>query len=74
MGEWNTSSEIDCIRNICADPVVDIPVGEVIVYDSYDENSRSREYDIAIVKMATRLHEYTGIIQLLKCSNPKKAG
>lgn len=64
MGEWNMSSEIDCMRNICADPVLDIPVGEVIVYNLFDEESRSREYDIAIVKLATRL-EYTGKVQFL---------
>lgn len=74
MGEWNTSSENDCQRNICADPVVDIPVGEVIVYNSYNENSRSREYDIAIVKLATRLPAYTGKISLLNCLNRKYVG
>lgn len=50
LGEHNLSSEIDCENGECADPVVDIPIVEIIVHENYVSNKK--DHDIALIRLA----------------------
>lgn len=48
VGEWNRSSEIDCVDNVCADKYMDLPIAAKFI--NYDSDWR-RNDDIAIIKL-----------------------
>lgn len=58
LGEWNTSSNIDCDANgFCADEHIDITIQHVILHPEYSQ--QSKENDIAIVRLAHAISEFT---------------
>lgn len=53
LGEWNTSSALDCFEaDDCADAPVDIPVSMIFKHPAYNENG-GEENDIAVLRLAT---------------------
>lgn len=55
LGEWNTSSLVDCDPadpESCTDDPVDIPISKVFQHPKYNENGQE-ENDIAILRLAT---------------------
>lgn len=52
LGEHNLLTDRDCEDGECADPVIDIPIAERIIHESYDPNSRAQANDIALVRLA----------------------
>lgn len=51
LGEYDTTKEIDCLGNNCADPVLYMGVDEKIAHENYNERSKSRVNDIGLVRM-----------------------
>lgn len=51
LGEYDTTKEIDCLGNNCADPVLYMGVEEKIPHERYNERSKDRENDIGLVRM-----------------------
>lgn len=51
LGEFDTTKEIDCIGNQCADPVLQMGIEQKIPHEAYDERRRSREHDIGLIRM-----------------------
>lgn len=51
LGEYDTTKEIDCLGNNCADPVLYMGVEEKIPHERYNERSKNRENDIGLVRM-----------------------
>lgn len=53
MGEYDTTTEIDCItldgEQICADPPIDVPVEEKLAHPEYNEKSMLN--DIALLRL-----------------------
>lgn len=39
-------------KNECADPVLDVPVAEIIVHENYVQNSKLQTDDIALIRLA----------------------
>lgn len=52
LGEWDTRTEIDCNENECADPVVNVPVEQLIPHEDYNPDSKQQEHDIALVRLS----------------------
>lgn len=50
LGEHNISTERDCQEIDCADPVVNIPIAEVIVHENYIASAHHD--DIALIRLA----------------------
>lgn len=55
LGEYDTSTTIDCIKdedsNICADEVVDVGIEEAISHENYDPLKKDQKYDIALLRL-----------------------
>lgn len=51
LGEWNQSTTTDCEDGSCSDPVIDVPVAEVIPHENYQAYSRAQENDIALLRL-----------------------
>ena len=55
MGEYNTETEQDCIRNEkyldCADPAIDVDFEEIIVHPNYRSGSKNKHHDIALIRL-----------------------
>lgn len=51
LGEYDTTKEIDCLGNNCADPVLYMGVDEKIPHERYNERSKNRENDIGLVRL-----------------------
>lgn len=64
LGEYDTTTDIDCItlddEQICADPPIDVPVEEKTTHPEYNEKSMSN--DIALLRL-NRDILYTDFIQ-----------
>ncbi|CAH1637697.1 unnamed protein product [Spodoptera littoralis] len=52
LGEWNTSSDVDCVHDDCSGPVQDIPVEEIIAQENYDPQDTQQHHDIAMLRLA----------------------
>ncbi|KAJ8723965.1 hypothetical protein PYW07_007945 [Mythimna separata] len=52
LGEWNTSSEVDCFHDDCSGPVQDIPVEEIIPQEGYVPEDTNQHNDIALLRLA----------------------
>lgn len=52
LGEHNLLTTIDCEDGECADPVVDVPIAERIIHESYEPSSRAQGNDIALLRLA----------------------
>lgn len=52
LGEWDTSTEIDCNDDeICAPKPQDIAVAEQISHEGYMPNSQAQQDDIALLRL-----------------------
>lgn len=60
MGEYDLSTERDCVRNICNQPVQEFGVEESIVHPDYDPSSKDKHNDIALLRLSRPvvLNEY----------------
>ena len=52
LGEWNTSSEVDCFHDDCSGPVQDIPVELIIPQEGYNADDANQHNDIALLRLA----------------------
>lgn len=52
LGEWNTSTETDCVEGDCSGPVQDIPVQQIIAHENYDPNDKDQQNDIALLRLS----------------------
>ncbi|KAF9796702.1 hypothetical protein SFRURICE_008112 [Spodoptera frugiperda] len=52
LGEWNTTSDVDCFHDDCSGPVQDIPVEEIIAQENYDPQDSQQHHDIAMLRLA----------------------
>lgn len=54
LGEWDTSTNPDCVEDqdgqTCADPVVDVPVEKVIMHPGY-QSGRNNYNDLALLRL-----------------------
>lgn len=63
LGEYNIETEQDCMPSRtatglvlkCADPVVDAPVEKIIVHPQYNDTSRDKHHDIALIRLNTNV-------------------
>lgn len=60
MGEYDLSTEKDCVRNICNQPVQEFEVEQSIVHPDYDPDSKDKHNDIALLRLSrpVELNEY----------------
>lgn len=63
LGEWDIRTDKDCIEvdgySDCNDPALNSDVEEAIPHSEYNDNDKSREHDIALVRLA-RTVQFTG--------------
>lgn len=52
LGEWNTSSSVDCVEDDCSGPVQDIPIQQTIAHEGYDPSDKDQLNDIALLRLA----------------------
>ncbi|CAK1550568.1 unnamed protein product [Leptosia nina] len=52
LGEWNTSSEIDCLNDDCNLPPVNVPIEKTIVHEGYNAKDGHQQNDIALIRLA----------------------
>lgn len=63
LGEYNIETEQDCMPSKtptgqilkCADPVVEVGVEKVIVHPKYNDKSRDKHHDIALLRLITNV-------------------
>ncbi|KAL1463555.1 hypothetical protein WDU94_015296 [Cyamophila willieti] len=53
LGEWNTTGDPDCQGHLCAPPVQDINIAEVMVHNDYSLSRFSVKNDIALIRLET---------------------
>ncbi|KAG6464620.1 CLIP domain-containing serine protease 2 isoform X2 [Manduca sexta] len=56
LGEWNTSSQVDCVGDDCSQPVQDIRIEQIIAHESYDPEDNNQQNDIALLRLAQNVH------------------
>nr|XP_034834069.1 CLIP domain-containing serine protease 2-like [Maniola hyperantus] len=52
LGEWNTSSVVDCFMGDCNEPPLDVPVEDIVVHEHYAPNDGHQQNDIALLRLA----------------------
>lgn len=52
LGEWNTTSKVDCVENDCSGPPQDVPVERIIAHEDYDPQDIDQQNDIALLRLA----------------------
>lgn len=57
LGEYDTSTNEDCVDGDCADPVQTIPIEDIITHPEY--NPKTSRHDIALIRLANPV-PYTG--------------
>lgn len=67
LGEWDTSTDVDCEVDIngnkdCADPHIDVDIEKIIPHEKYVASSKSQPYDIALIRLARSI-PYTDFIR-----------
>ncbi|KAJ0173663.1 hypothetical protein K1T71_010812 [Dendrolimus kikuchii] len=76
LGEWNTSSAVDCFKLDCINqPVQDIPIEEIIAHEAYDPDDQNQQADIALIRLSrdAQFHEFTKPICLPLSNNARGA-
>lgn len=63
IGEHNTNTEIDCNpknSSDCAPAAWENLIAEIIVFDDYNKTSSNQHFDIALLRLATKIkfHKY----------------
>lgn len=55
LGEWNTATDVDCIKvgkkDVCNQQAVDIEVEGTTVHEGYNMNDFNRKNDIALIRL-----------------------
>ncbi|XP_054725162.1 serine protease 7 [Anastrepha obliqua] len=62
LGEYDISTEIDCIQEDCNKEVVKLGYEQVIPHPQYQPNNNNRHHDIALIRMAEDV-TYTDFIR-----------
>lgn len=62
LGEYDITKEIDCLGNMCADPVLYMGIGEKIPHAGYNEKDKNRANDIGLIRLAGEV-TYTDYIR-----------
>ncbi|XP_045776967.1 CLIP domain-containing serine protease 2-like [Maniola jurtina] len=52
LGEWSTSTVIDCVQDDCNEPPLDVPVEEIVVHEDYVPSDGHQQNDIALLRLA----------------------
>lgn len=55
LGEHDTRTEIDCVDDDCADPIVDVPIADIIVHEKYEPASNLQNDDITLIRLRRRV-------------------
>lgn len=71
LGEYDTQSEVDCLRGTCADRPQEIRVASKHPHPGYNDKSKSRRNDIGIVRLARRA-VFTYYVQPICLPNSKE--
>ncbi|XP_030239548.1 serine protease 7 isoform X2 [Drosophila navojoa] len=60
LGEYDLSTDVDCVMGDCNQPVLELGVEEAIPHPQYDASSRHRHHDIALIRLSSpvQLNEY----------------
>lgn len=62
LGEYDISSEIDCIDDDCNDKVIRADIEETVPHYGYDTSSIDRHHDIALIRLSDNI-KYTDFIR-----------
>lgn len=62
LGEWDTTTPIDCDQGECAPPHIDVPIESIIGHRDYNPRVKNQPNDIALIRM-NRFVEYTDFIK-----------
>lgn len=52
LGEYDITTDRDCYKGFCIDPVVDIPIAEIIPHERYLPDSMNQYNDIALIRLS----------------------
>lgn len=52
LGEWNTSSQSDCVSGDCSPAPLDVPVEQILAHEGYDPTDDNQHNDIALLRLA----------------------
>lgn len=52
LGEYDITTDKDCVKDFCLDPVVDIRVDKVIPHERYLPESLNQYHDIALIRLS----------------------
>lgn len=52
LGEYDTSTDVDCLGQLCADPVVNLGVEAKMPHENYNEKSKNRANDIGLIRLS----------------------
>ncbi|XP_031632048.1 serine protease easter-like isoform X2 [Contarinia nasturtii] len=62
LGEHDVRTDIDCVDDECADPVIDLPIADIIVHENYEPTSNLQNDDITLIRLRRRV-EFTDYIR-----------
>lgn len=67
LGEHDLSMNPDCvsypgIEKECADPILEVPVEEIIVNENFNASNKNVHHDVALIRLKSRV-EFTDFIQ-----------
>lgn len=51
LGEYDITKEVDCLGNICADPIKYMSVEKKIPHEGYNERDKNRVNDIGLIRL-----------------------
>ncbi|XP_043652928.1 serine protease 7 [Drosophila teissieri] len=60
LGEYDTSKDVDCVDEICNQPILQLGIEQAIVHPQYDPANKNRIHDIALLRLdqPVLLNEY----------------
>lgn len=59
LGEYDTQTEIDCVKDDCAEPVQEILVDTSYPHPGFSDSNVNRKDDIAVIRLTKRAR-YSG--------------
>lgn len=62
LGEYDTSTAVDCVLGDCNDPVVNVGIEQIIAHPNYDPEEKNRYNDIGLIRLASEV-TYTDFIK-----------
>lgn len=51
LGEYDITKEVDCLGNICADPILIVGIDKKIPHGGYNEKNKNRANDIGLIRL-----------------------